>query len=62
MAGKIQLMVCMTGVCMAGGMHSRGHVWQGACMVGGMHGRGIHDRRCAWQGSMHGSGHVWWGA
>ena len=23
------------GKCMAGGVHGRGHVWQGACMVGG---------------------------
>ena len=42
---------------MAGGMHGRGHVWQGACMAGGMHGRGGH----AWQGvcmvgDMHGRG------
>ena len=28
------------GVCMAGGMHGRGHVWLRACMAGGMHGRG----------------------
>ena len=45
------------GVCVAGGVHGRGHVWQGgmcgwghvwwgACVVGGM---------C-------GGGHVWWGA
>ena len=31
---------------MAGGMHGRGHEWQGACMAGGMHGRGH-----AWQGA-----------
>ena len=37
---------CGVGACMAGGMHSRGHewqgvhVWQGVCMVGG--------RGCAW--------------
>ena len=35
----------MAGTCMAGGMHSREHVWQGACMAGGdmqgdMHGKG----------------------
>ena len=23
------------GACVAGGMHGRGHVWQGACMAGG---------------------------
>ena len=40
MEGKIQLMVCMAGVCMAGRHAQQGHVWQGACMVGGMHGRG----------------------
>ena len=38
------------GVCMAGDMHSRGHVWQGACVAGGVHGMG-----CAWWG-MHGRG------
>ena len=36
------------GVCMAEGMHGRGHAWQGhgACMAGGH----------AWQGGMHGRG------
>ena len=34
---------------MVGGMHGRGHVWQG----GGMCGRGH-----AWQGGMHGRGHA----
>ena len=34
------------GACMAGGVHGRGHAWQGACMAGGVcvaggvHGRG----------------------
>ena len=27
---------------MAGGLHDRGHAWQGVCMTGGMH---------AWQGA-----------
>ena len=49
----------MAGTCMAGGMHSREHVWQGACvagacMAGGMHGRGWH----AW-GTYMARGHVW---
>ena len=26
---------------MAGGLHDRGHAWQGVCMTGGMHGRGV---------------------
>ena len=52
------------GTCMAGGVHGgggvhgRGHVWQGVCMAGGM-----SDRGCAWQGAymargggMHGGG------
>ena len=34
---------------MAGGMHGRGHAWQGACMAGGVHGRGA----CV-VGGMHG--------
>ena len=34
-----------------GGMHGRGHAWQGACMAGGMCGRG-----CVWQGGVHGQG------
>ena len=25
--------MCSRGVCMAGGVHSGGHVWQGACMA-----------------------------
>ena len=42
------------GVCMAGGVCDRGHVWQGVCMSGGW---------CAWQGEciaggMHGRGCV----
>ena len=36
---------------MAGGMHGRGHVWQGPCVAGGH----------AWQGGMHGRGHTWQG-
>ena len=50
------------GVCMAGGVHGRGHTWWGACVVGvcmagsecvagAMHGRG-----CVWQEGMHGKG------
>ena len=33
--------------CMVGGMHCRGHAWQGVCIAGGMHGGGaggIHGR------------------
>ena len=53
----------LQGVCMAGGMHSQGHAWQGACIPRGMHGwgacmaGGVHaqgacvaGRGCAWQG------------
>ena len=40
------------GACMVGGVHDRGHAWQGvACMAG----------VCVWQGGMHGRGHVRWG-
>ena len=28
------------GTCMAGGVHCRGHVWQGVCVAGGMCGWG----------------------
>ena len=48
--------VWQSGVCVVGGMHGRGHVWQGACMVRGVHGmggicgRGMHSR------GMHGWG------
>ena len=47
------------GVCMAEGMHGRGHAcggghaWQGACMVGG-----VAQGACV-VGGMHGGGHVW---
>ena len=56
----------MVGGCMAGGVHSRGHVcggghaWQGgmhggrACMVSDMCGRGH-----VWQGGMHGMHAPW---
>ena len=51
-----------------GGMHGRGHAWQGVCVVvacmvvvcvccGGVHGRGV----CVF-GDVRGRGHVWWGA
>ena len=30
---------------MSGGVHDRGHVWQGVCVV-----RGVHGRRHAWRG------------
>ena len=40
------------GVCMAGGMYSRGHAWWGMCMAGGMHGGGEG-------GCMHDRGHAW---
>ena len=43
----------MAGSCMAGGMHSGGHVWWG-----GMHGRG----EACMAGGMHGREHVWQGA
>ena len=39
------------GACMAGGVHGRGHAWQGACMAGGV---------CV-AGGVHGRGHVWQG-
>ena len=53
------------GVCVwQGGVHSRG-----ACMAGGMHGRGHAWQGCAWQGrvacmagGMHGVRHAWQGA
>ena len=59
-----------------GGVHGRGHAWQGVCMVGegGMCGGGAcvagghaWQGACmagghAWQGGMHGRGHVWQGA
>ena len=56
---------------MAGGMHGRGHAWQGACVVMGMHGIGaclawgVHGGGAcvsgghAWQGDMHGRGHAY---
>ena len=60
--------------CMArGGIHGRGHAWQGAgvgCVwQRGVHGRGtcvagvcmaggMHGRGCVWQGGMHGKGGV----
>ena len=37
---------------MAGGVHGRGHVWQGVCMAGGH----------VWQGACIAGGHVWQGA
>ena len=44
------------GVCMAGGMHSKGgHIWQK-----GVHG-GRHAWGHAWQGGMCGRGHAWQG-
>ena len=62
------------GVCMAGGvhggghvwqgMHGRGHAWQGACVAGGMHGTGACVVRGACMvGGMHGAeeGHAWCG-
>ena len=40
---------------MLGGMHGRGHAWQGVhAWQGGMHGRG-----CAWQGACMAGGHAW---
>ena len=54
-----------------GGVHDRGHVWQGACMAGGMCGRGacvagghvwlrgMHGRGCVWQGACVAGGYAW---
>ena len=42
-------MACVKKSVQKGGVHDRGHVWQGTCMAGGH----------AWQGGMHGRGHVW---
>ena len=39
---------------MAGGMHGRGHVWQGDMHGRVMHGGGMHGRGCAWQRGVHG--------
>ena len=36
---------------MAGGVHGRGHAWQGS----------MHGRKCMWQGGTHGGGHAWQG-
>ena len=49
---------CMAGecACRGGGVHSKGHAWQGACVAGGMHGGGGHGRGHAWWG-----GHLCWG-
>ena len=38
------------GCMVKGGMHGRGHAWQGTCMAGGMHGRGH-----AWQWGIFGT-------
>ena len=58
---------------MDGGMHGRGHAWQGGCgrghaWQGGMCGRGdVHGRGVwmagghTWQEGMHGGGHAWQG-
>ena len=65
MAGRLM----WGGACMAGGVHGgvhgRGHVWQGACVAGGMHGRGMCGRgvcvvgwACIVGGRMT-EGHVW---
>ena len=41
--------VCMAGgMCVVGGMHDRGQVWQGVCMaggMGGMHGTPTHPHQ-----------------
>ena len=51
----------MAGGCVwQGGMHGRGHTWQGACVAGGTCMTGGHT----WQGKlgMHGrGGHAWQG-
>ena len=45
---------------MAGGVHGRGHAWQGACMAGGvgwgMCGGGMHCGGHAWHGGVCGEG------
>ena len=42
------------GVCVAGGMHSRGCVWWGhkwqMCVCGAWQ-EGLHSRECSWQGA-----------
>ena len=44
---------CMAGGCAwQGGMHRRGHTWQGACMAGDVHGGVV----CGWEGGLHGRG------
>ena len=40
--------------CMAGGVHGRGHTWQGACMTGQHALQGY-----TWQGGSHDMGHAW---
>ena len=42
---------------MVGGMHGRGHAWQGVCMVGACMAEGGH----AWQGACVARGHAWQG-
>ena len=40
-----------------GGVHGRGHAWQGVCVAGGMHCRGgMHSRGHVWQVGMHDKG------
>ena len=48
---------CVVGMCGRGGMHGRGHAWQGS-----IHGKGCVWWGCAWQSGMYGRGHAWQGA
>ena len=41
-----------------GGMHGRGHAWQGGHVWQWGH---AWQGRCVWQGGMHGRGHAWQG-
>ena len=49
------------GAYVVGGVHGRGHVWQGVCVVGGACMAEEHSwqRGHVWQGGVHGSGHAW---
>ena len=41
----------MVGGMDGGGMHDKGHAWQGVCLAGGVHGRVMHGRGHVWQES-----------
>ena len=54
----------MTGgaMCGKGGMHVRGHVWQGGPVWwGACEARGVHSRGHVWQGACIAEGHAWQG-